>query len=66
MLLHMKRILAFLAGLAVGFWKSKDEILEHWKVEKEFTPEMCQTDCSKLYAKWKRAVDRVRSWETEE
>ncbi len=57
---------AFLAGLAVGFWKSKDEILEHWKVEKEFTPEMCLADCSMLYARWKRAVDRVRSWETEE
>ena len=57
---------AFLAGLAVGFWKSKDEILEHWQVQKEFTPSMCQADCSKLYAKWKRAGDRVRSWEMEE
>ncbi len=31
---------AYLAGLAVGFWDSKDEIANRWKLEKDFTPNM--------------------------
>lgn len=56
---------AFLAGLAVGFWKSKDEILKNWQVEKEFKPAFEKERVQKLYSKWKSAVDRVRSWENE-
>lgn len=56
---------AFLAGLAVGFWRSKDDILSHWQVEKEFKPTFDEGKINKLYSKWKSAVDRVRSWESE-
>lgn len=56
---------AFLAGLAVGFWKSKDDILDNWQVDKEFKPTFAKEKIHKLYSKWKSAVDRVRSWESE-
>ena len=54
---------AFLAGLAVGFWKSKDEILKVWKVDKTFEPKMDDSKREKLYSNWKRALDRSRNWE---
>jgi glycerol kinase len=47
---------AYLAGLAVGFWKSRDEIADMWKVDKNFDstmPEELRTD---LYSGWKKAV----------
>ncbi|TDM11847.1 glycerol kinase GlpK [Macrococcus lamae] len=47
---------AYLAGLAVGFWESKDEIEERWKLDKEFTPEMSADDREKLYSGWQQAV----------
>jgi len=47
---------AFLAGLAVGFWKSRDEIRGAWKVGKRFTPKMKATEREAFLAKWRRAV----------
>ena len=40
---------AYLAGLAVGFWDSKDEIANRWQLETEFTPQMSEEDRTKLY-----------------
>ena len=54
---------AFLAGLATGFWKSKDEIKNVWKINRVFTPSMEQADRNKGYALWQKAVERSRSWE---
>ena len=54
---------AFLAGLATGFWKSKDEIKNVWKINRVFTPSMEESDCTKLYAQWQKAVERSRSWD---
>ena len=53
---------AFLAGLAVGFWKNKDDILAHWQTDRLFTPHMSDEKREELYAGWKRAVDRSRGW----
>ena len=50
---------AYLAGLAVGFWKSRAQIAEQWQVQREFTPRMDATRRDMLYAGWKRAVDAV-------
>ncbi|HET6413439.1 MAG TPA: glycerol kinase GlpK [Anaeromyxobacter sp.] len=47
---------AFLAGLAVGFWKGRDEIRRTWKVGKRFEPRMKPTDREAFLAKWRRAV----------
>ena len=54
---------AYLAGLAVGFWKSKDEITENWAVEKDFLPDMTDEKRDNLYNGWKRAVERSKDWE---
>jgi glycerol kinase len=54
---------AYLAGLAVGFWSSKDEIAEKWNVDKVFDPLMDVSDRDKKYAGWKKAVSRALKWE---
>jgi len=54
---------AYLAGLAVGFWQSKEEIATNWQVERKFVPEMEASQRQELYAGWKRAVGRSRNWQ---
>ncbi|WP_035513081.1 glycerol kinase GlpK [Halalkalibacillus halophilus] len=47
---------AYLAGLAVGYWDSKEEIAKQWKVETSFDPNMEGNEREKLYKGWKQAV----------
>jgi glycerol kinase len=47
---------AFLAGLAVGFWKNQDEIQNLWQVEKHFTPNMNTDKRTELLNGWKKAI----------
>ena len=54
---------AYLAGLAVGFWESMDEIKAQWKVDRTFTPSMNEEKRTEMIRQWKRAVDRSRGWE---
>jgi len=53
---------AFLAGLAVGFWKDRDEIAANRKIERAFEPVMGESQREALYGGWQKAVDRSRSW----
>jgi len=55
---------AYLAGLAVGYWKSADEIDVQWQVERRFEPLMKRSEAQKLRAIWKQAVERTRGWVT--
>ena len=57
---------AYLAGLAVGYWKDKNEILQAWRVEKEFTPHLDEEKRAKYYNGWKKAVRRCMQWESED
>ena len=57
---------AYLAGLAVGFWQNKEEIANKWNVNKSFKVHMDKDYREKLYAGWKKAVNRAVKWETEE
>ncbi|MCX5679497.1 MAG: glycerol kinase GlpK [Candidatus Omnitrophica bacterium] len=50
---------AYLAGLAVGYWKNTDEIRRCWVVDKVFHPEMEKKMRTKLYAGWREAVERT-------
>jgi glycerol kinase len=52
---------AYLAGLAVGFWKSESAIAGHWQVEKRFEPKMKRSERERLYDGWLNAVARTRS-----
>ena len=54
---------AYLAGLAVGFWKNKQDIINNWKTEKTFEPLMDEDERKKLYSGWKKAVQRALQWE---
>lgn len=53
---------AYLAGLAVGFWSSMDEVAAHWKLEHKFTPEMEQSRREELYTGWKKAVKAAQAF----
>jgi glycerol kinase len=54
---------AYLAGLAVGFWKDKKEIEDKWKLDKTFEVNMESEKRQKLYSKWLKAVERAKDWE---
>jgi len=52
---------AYLAGLAVGYWKNTDEIRKCWKIDKIFSPKIDRQTAGKLYNGWLEAVKRTLS-----
>ena len=54
---------AYLAGLAVGFWKDQSQIVTNYRVKRKFTPRMSSKQRESLYRKWKMAVERAKGWE---
>jgi len=54
---------AYLAGLATGFWKSKGEVIQNWNMNRKFMPAISEDERNKLYAGWKKAVERAKNWE---
>ena len=55
---------AYLAGLAVGYWESTDQITEQWQAERTFEPRLGADQRHSQLASWRRAVERSRAWET--
>jgi glycerol kinase len=55
---------AYLAGLAVGFWGSIDEVTGQWRVDRRFEPQMAQPAVRALRQRWTAAVERAKGWET--
>jgi glycerol kinase len=53
---------AYLAGLAVGFWDSQEEIAAHWQMERRFEPAMGSDERDERLRLWRRAVERSRGW----
>jgi glycerol kinase len=53
---------AYAAGLAVGFYKSTDEVAENWAVDRRWTPAMDEQTRERLYHFWKKAVTRSFDW----
>src|SRR5207302_8317253 len=53
---------AYLAGLTVNLWKSRDEIAAHWKLERRFEPRMERTEAQDKMARWRDAIGRSRNW----
>lgn len=53
---------AYLAGLGVGFWKSKDEIRNRWRLDQTFEPQLTEARRDELYAGWKKAVQAALSF----
>lgn len=56
---------AYLAGLAVGYWNSVDDIQSQWVIDREFTPHADQGTIDKMIKTWHKAVDRSRAWAEE-
>ena len=54
---------AYLAGLAVGFWKDLGDIKNQWTLDKIYSPQMEGTQREKLLKGWKKAVSRAKNWE---
>ena len=57
---------AYLAGLAVGFWKDADEIQKNWKQERVFSPSVTEEKRKKLLKGWKKAVACIFQWAKDE
>ena len=53
---------AFLAGLAVGYWESTEEIARVWELDKEFLPKVPQEMVAEHKQGWKRAIKCVELW----
>jgi glycerol kinase len=54
---------AYLAGLAVGFWKNQADIARQWQVDKRFKPAMKTAARGKITKGWVRALGRAKAWE---
>lgn len=54
---------AYLAGLAVGFWKDTAEIEKVWQAEKTFTPTMSASEVETRRSRWRAALERSKGWE---
>ncbi|MFD3450327.1 glycerol kinase GlpK [Microbacteriaceae bacterium 4G12] len=53
---------AYLAGLAVGYWKDQEEIAAQWNMDKSFTPAMEAGTSEELYAGWKKAIEATKAF----
>lgn len=53
---------AYAAGLTVGFWESREELRDHWHVDREFEPEGEPSENDRRYERWLEAVGRSRGW----
>jgi glycerol kinase len=54
---------AYLAGLAVGFWSNKEDLVQNWQLDARFEPKMEEGQRDKLYKGWQKAVKRSMDWE---
>ena len=57
---------AYLAGLAVGYWKNQDEIKKNWKVEKVFKNSITKENREKRIKGWHKAVKYAMGWAKDE
>lgn len=57
---------AYLAGLAVGYWKSKEEVLNNWAIDRTFTPEISEEERAAKIKGWNKAVKCSYGWAKED
>lgn len=53
---------AYLAGLAVGFWSSLDDLSRNWQIDRRFEPVMTRDEAGTRMHEWSRAIERARGW----
>jgi glycerol kinase len=54
---------AYLAGLATGFWKDRQEVSRSWQVDRTFEPRLSADEAEHRRARWNQALSRARDWE---
>ncbi len=54
---------AYLAGLAAGVYRGREELAAQWKAERRFEPRMAREEAAARRAQWSRAVERAKGWE---
>ncbi len=57
---------AYLAGLAVGYWKDLEEIRRNWAADRTFVPEISEEERDKRLSGWQKAVQRTKGWASDE
>lgn len=57
---------AYLAGLATGYWKNREEIKKNWQIGEQFRPDMPETERNRLLKGWKRAIRCAMEWAKED
>lgn len=57
---------AYLAGLAVGYWKDKEEVVKNWAMDREFTPQIEEEARIKKIKGWEKAVKYAYGWAKDE
>jgi glycerol kinase len=53
---------SYLAGLAVGFWSSKEDVIKNWAIDREFEPSMTEEARAEKLKGWKQAVKATLGW----
>jgi glycerol kinase len=53
---------AYLAGLATGVWKRRDEIANHWQADRRYEPQMSADKAAAIRSRWSDAVERSKNW----
>ena len=57
---------AYLAGLAVGYWKSKEDVRKNWQIDRTFIPEISDEKREACIRGWNKAVKYAYGWAKEE
>jgi glycerol kinase len=53
---------AYLAGLAIGFWNSREELASHWQLANRYVPNLPSSERTRLYQQWQKAIERAKGW----
>ncbi|HIZ75092.1 MAG TPA: glycerol kinase, partial [Candidatus Mediterraneibacter stercoravium] len=57
---------AYLAGLAVGYWQNKEDVIRNWKIARTFIPSICEKERQKKIKGWNKAVKYAYGWAKED
>ena len=57
---------AYLAGLAVGYWESKEDVIKNWAIDKTFEPKIDEEQRSTMIKGWNKAVKYAYGWAKED
>jgi len=53
---------AYLAGLAVGYWKDPADVKANWQIDRTFEPSMARAQAAEMRTRWEKAVERAKAW----